>query len=236
MKRILSPVLVLILLCSIIPCAYAANDDAETAANALHELGLFQGSGSDQNGNPNFDLDRAPTRNEAVTMLVRLLGKESEARSRNWNIPFTDVADWANPYVGYAYSTGLTSGTSETTFGGNDSISATQYITFILRALGYKSGTDFQWDKAWELSNKIGLTKGQYDNSTQFMRGDVAVISYKALGQKSKNANVTLIQSLSSCSAVQQGNTLSNLLATYGGIDYYPVRWTPLSRPKFEQK
>ena len=53
-----------------------------------------------------FSLGRALTRNEAVTMLVRLLGQEDEALSGNYAMPFTDVADWAKPYVAYAYSTG----------------------------------------------------------------------------------------------------------------------------------
>ena len=43
------------------------------------------------------------------------------------------MADWAKPFVGYAYANGLTAGTSATTFGGNDLISAAQYITFARR-------------------------------------------------------------------------------------------------------
>ena len=126
------------------PAAFAANDDAAEAANVLYELGLFQGTGTDADGKPVFDLGRAPTRHEAVTMLVRILGKEEEAKSGTWDIPFTDVSDWAKPYVGYAYANGLTSGTSATTFGGDVTVSATQYLTFILRALGYDSSTDFK--------------------------------------------------------------------------------------------
>ena len=52
---------------------------AQTAADALHTLGLFNGTGSNADGTPIYDLDRTPTRHEAVTMLVRLLGKESDA-------------------------------------------------------------------------------------------------------------------------------------------------------------
>lgn len=51
----------------------------QQAAQNLYELGLFNGTGTDTDGNPIFDLDRAPTRHEAVTMLVRLLGKGEEA-------------------------------------------------------------------------------------------------------------------------------------------------------------
>ena len=31
---------------------------------------------------------------------------ESEALAGGWNTPFIDVADWAKPYVGYAFRTG----------------------------------------------------------------------------------------------------------------------------------
>lgn len=187
-RKLVSFLFVTVMLFTTVPTAFAASDDALSAADALHELGLFNGTGTDADGNPIYDLDRAPSRHEAVTMLVRLLGKETEAKSETWEIPFTDVADWAKPYVGYAYANGLTSGTSATAFGGNDTVTAAQYITFILRALGYESGTDFQWDKSWELADTIGLTSGEYSNSTNsFTRGDVAIISNNALSVSCKD-------------------------------------------------
>ena len=181
MKRILSLLLAAVLCLGLMPTAFAASDEAETAADTLYSLGLFSGTGVDAKGKPVYDLDRAPTRSEAVTILVGLLGKKEEALSGSWELPFTDVADWAKPFVGYAYANGLTSGVSADTFGGNDLISASQYLTFVLKVLGYEAGKDFQWDKAWELSDAIGLTDGQYSAATTtFTRGDVAVISLNA--------------------------------------------------------
>lgn len=220
-KRIISMLLAVMLICVSVPTAFAASEEAVAAANALYSLGLFSGTGTDANGNPEFDLDRAPTRNEAVTMLVRLLGKEGEAKSGTWDIPFTDVAEWAKPYVGYAYANKLTGGTSATTFGGSDQVSATQYLTFVLRALGYKSSVDFQWDKAWELSDQLGITHGQYNAASSFSRGDTAIVSYSALTQRAKDLNITLIQSLQSCGAVTQGAELTSLLSGSAGILYY---------------
>ncbi|MGN1002504.1 MAG: S-layer homology domain-containing protein [Oscillospiraceae bacterium] len=193
-RKVLCALLACILLLSLMPTALAASSEAEEAANALYELGLFKGTGTDQNGDPIFELDRAPTRHEAVTMLVRLLGKEDEALAGNWNIPFTDVADWAKPYVGYAYANGLTTGTSATTFGGTATVTASQYITFVLRALGYQSGADFQWDAAWELSDLIGMTDGRYNaGTTAFTRGDTAIISYQALSAPIKGEGRTML-------------------------------------------
>ena len=192
-RRIMSLLLTLVLLLGLVPMAFAAESQAQDAAEALYQLGLFQGTGKNADGSPKFDLDRAPTRAEAVTMLVRLLGKETEAKSSEWDIPFTDVADWAKPYVGYAYESKLTNGVSETRFGGNQTVTAVQYLTFVLRALGYESGKDFLWNAAWELSDRIGLTDGQYGaQTTRFLRGDAAVISYNALLLCPNGQSVTL--------------------------------------------
>ena len=172
-------------------------DDALGAATRLYELGLFRGVGDNADGTPDFALDRAPTRHEAVTMLVRLLGKEEDALSGEWTTPFTDVASWAKPYVGYAYANDLTTGTGAATFGGYETITASQYITFILRALGYASGSDFAWDRAWELSDELGFTNGEYSASPRdFSRGDVAVISYNALTATYKDSDNMLFDIL----------------------------------------
>lgn len=193
-KRIVCLLLAVLMVCACMPPVSAASNEAVEAANRLYALGLFQGVGSLPDGSPNFDLDRAPNRHEAVTMLVRLLGKEEEAKSGTWTTPFTDVASWAKPYVGYAYANGLTNGTSDTTFGGSATVTAAQYITFVLRALGYDSGKDFQWDRAWELSDKIGLTDGRYHaNTTGFLREDLAIISADALDVSLKSGDMTLL-------------------------------------------
>ena len=211
-KKLLSILLALVLALSLLPPAFAAGDEAVSAANALHQMGLFNGTGTDAGGNPVFELDRQPTRNEAVTMLVRLLGKEEEAKAGTWSTPFTDVAEWAKPYVGYAYANGLTDGMTATQFGGSLTVTSAQYITFVLRALGYQSGTDFQWDRSWELSDQLGFTNGQYKdggawditvsgNSTNmrgryFVRGDIATISYNALSMKLKGTDKTLLENV----------------------------------------
>lgn len=219
MKRFLSFILALTLAVSLVPSAFAASDEAVQAANALHTLGLFNGTGTDANGNPIYDLDRAPTREEAITMLIRLMGKEEIAKGYNWDynwgIPFTDVSGWAKPYVGAAYKWGLTSGTSETTFGGKQKVSAMQYLTFVLRALDYEDGTDFQWDKAWKLSDEIGLTSGQYTSDRSMTRGDVAIISLKALSISNKY-NWTLLEQL------LNEEIISQKMVKKSGIDIIP--------------
>lgn len=169
MKKLLFTLLTLTLLIGgMTVSAQAATAEEELAAQTLYELDLFRGTGINADGSPIFSLDRTPTRNQAIIMLVRLLGKEAEALSGSWDIPFTDVADSMRPYVGYAYAHKLTGGTTVTTFSGSAPAKANQYITFVLRALGYESGKDFQVSTAWTLSDQLGITAGQYRAGTVF--------------------------------------------------------------------
>lgn len=200
LKKALATVLVLTLLLSLAPAALAAGTEAEDAADALYALGLFQGAGTDSDGAPVFELGRAMTRSEAVTMLVRLLGRENEALSGKWETPFTDVPAWAEPYVGLAYENGLTTGTGDTTFSSGERVTSAQYLTFILRALGYDDAAgDFDWERAWELTDELGVTSGEYGaaNNGAFVRGDAAIVSLSALSQELKGSDSTLLEKIS---------------------------------------
>ena len=211
MKKLLCPLFALLIVLSLSTAAFAADYSAEESANALYELGLFQGTGETVNGKPIYSLDAAQTRAQAVTMLVRLLGKEAEAKAGTWTVPFSDLADWARPYVGYAYANGLTNGLSAERFGSDDKVTANQYLTFILRALGYSSERDFQWDKANAFSDSLGLTHGEYRASRSFTRGDTARISYAALAQARKDSSETLAAQL-----VRQGAVKAKTAAECG--------------------
>ena len=135
MKRILSTIVAVMLALMLMPidCGAVNVDEAMTAAQALNAVGLFSGTGTDEQGNPKYELERQPTRQEAITMLVKLVGGAEESSKGGWETPFTDVDDWAKNWVGYAYAKGLTAGTSPTTFGANDKTTAAQYLTFVLK-------------------------------------------------------------------------------------------------------
>lgn len=222
MKKWLSWLLVFIMLVSSASPSFAASKEAIDAADQLYEKGLFSGAGTLPDGTPNYDLDRAPKRTEAIVMLLGLLGKSQEAMAGTWNTPFTDVPSWAKPFVGYAYTNNLTYGISETQFGANNTVTAAQYLTFVLLALGYESGKDFVWNKASEFSDSIGLTHGEYTDmkGKTFTRGDVVLISNNALSMKEKGKSTTLLDRLIADGVVngEQGSdatglTLQNLLA-----------------------
>ena len=160
-------------------------------ATHLKELGLFKGVSE-----TNFDLERAPTRVEALVMLIRVLGKEQDALTGTWRHPFTDVPAWANSYVGYAYVNGLTNGVSATKFGGGDA-TATTYLTFMLRALGYSdvNNADFAWDNPYDLAKSIGILTDRVDIVT-FWRADTVTISYASLNVRLKGSTQTLAEKL----------------------------------------
>ena len=177
-------------------------DMAQNMANELYSVGLFKGTGTKPDGTPEFSLNRAPTRVEALVMLVRLLGKEDEALDGQWNNPFTDVPDWADKYIGYAYEKGLTKGVSATSYGtGNATMQ--QYLTFVLRALGYsdEDTSSTLYDEAVALGNSLRLIRNDDPQreylicEKDFWRADVAVISHRALETNTKNGE-TLRESL----------------------------------------
>lgn len=205
MKRIVSVCLVLCLCLGLVPVTAAAREFTfeESLADDLYILGLFKGvTEGNEYGQPvEYALDRAPTRTEALVMLIRTLGVEKEALNGTWSHPFTDVAAWADPYVGYAYENGLTKGVSETEFG-RDNATCVQYVTFMLRALGYDDAKgDFKWDNPYELAWSCHILPGIVDNH-DFLRADVVIISYAALAAKLKGSETTLADKLISAGAI----------------------------------
>ena len=201
MKKFLSGVLAAICLtgaCTIPAMAASPCEDAAAMADALHTFGLFSGTGTNADGTPIYSLEAVPTRQEALVMLIRLLGKESQAQKGEYSHPFADVDAWADPYVAYAYENNLASGVSATSFGGNSPISAQQYVTFLLRALGYNEAAgDFTYQNALSFSDSIGLTEGKYTLGDTFLRRDIVWLSTGALFQPMKSSDIPLVKQLS---------------------------------------
>lgn len=196
-------------LCMPILAAEDARDvgfETELAAD-LKALGLFSGV-----SDTDFDLLRAPTRTEVLVMLIRVLGEEQTALGGTWEHPFTDVPSWANPYVGYAYANGLTSGISKTEFG-NGTANAATYLTFMLRALGYSDADgDFRWDSPFALAKGLGLLPSMVDTEN-FLRADIVTVSYAALSMEKKDSTELLYASL-----VEKGAIAADVFAsTYNG-------------------
>lgn len=196
-KHIAALLCIALCICSVI-VPVAADDVSmrdvsvqEAYAADLKTLGLFKGV-----SDTDFDLERAPTRIEALVMLIRVLGKEKEALGGTWTHPFTDVVKWADAYVGYAYETGLTKGVSATEFGNGDA-SVAMYLTFMLRALGYTdvNNADFSWNDPYTLAKNVGILTDAVNIDT-FWRADAVSVSYEALSSNLKGSDTTLADKL----------------------------------------
>ena len=189
--------------------AFAAN--YTNCADSLHEMGLFQGT---QNG---YELDRTPTRAEAAVMLVRLLGKEAEAKALTYTAPFTDLKGWEKPYVQYLYSNGLANGTNRTTFHPTGKCTAQMYAVFLLRALGYSDTADFSYANAIETAREQGIYDTGIINVQNFLRDDAAAASYTVLSVSPKNSEGTLLDQLVGENAITEADAKSyqNLFSTY---------------------
>ena len=165
--------------------------EQEALAGKLQSLGLFLGVGERADGSADFALDRPLTREEAVTMLVRALGKEDEAAAMEKTHPFTDVPAWADSYVSYAWENGLTKGTSDTAFGAGETATGAMYVTFMLRALDYVDGEDFTWDDPWVLARACGILPERVDREN-FLRADAVEVTAAALSAQLKGGAGTL--------------------------------------------
>lgn len=192
MKKIIILILIAILVLTI-PIGVAAEDTDSPYFNdalKLNALELFLGTGE------SFELLRAPKRVEAAVMLVRLTGKEEHALAGSFEHPFTDVPEWADPYVGYLYEAGLTKGIGDNLYDPDSLVDAKTYLTFLLRTLDYSDDAgDFTWEEA--VSDALSLeliSQREFDllESEEFTRGHMAAMSYNALNTLVKGFDFTL--------------------------------------------
>ena len=150
-KKIFYPIIAVILIMDMLTGTASAATYTR-AADDLKDLGLFLGT------DKGYELDREPTRTEAAVMLVRLLGKETESKEKNYEHPFTDVPEWADAYVGYLYENGLTKGIGDGKFGATDLCTVQMFCTFVLRALGYtEDAGDFTYDEAIDFAAELRI-------------------------------------------------------------------------------
>lgn len=199
-KRLIELLLCLSACLSVIaPTAHAASDYApknSDMAIALYQLGLFKGKSVYCNGDPDFALKDMSTRAEGLVMLIRLLGEENEALAYEGDCPFTDVPNWAYRYVSYAYGKGYTKGISYNLFAPDETLQSLEYMTFLLRALGYSEAAgDFDFQHADKLFRTL-VEASDYYAGSGLSRGVCVEFSYRALNVKLKNSDLTLVEKL----------------------------------------
>lgn len=169
--------------------------DYNAMASALKTMHLFRGSFTGYG--QGFDLEKVPTRLQALIMFIRVLGEEDAALSWSGTIPFTDLAKGseAAKYVGYAYEKGYTNGFTATQWRPGQAVSVNQYTEFVLRALGYSSVANTDLSDTLARAQSCGLLTGREASAlagTPFLRAQLVYISYYALDTTAAGTSKTL--------------------------------------------
>lgn len=194
--------------------------DYNALAGALKTMGLFRGS--DVAYGSGYELESAPTRIQGLIMFLRLLGEDAVAQAYPGSgITFADVPEWALPYAAYAYDRGYIKGRGvdsqwRVVFGASDLLTARDYMTFLLRALGYVEGSDFQWLSAVEDAQSIGvLTAGEKTllSEKSFLRAQVVYLSYFSLSAKLAGEENSLLDRLINKGTIDS-NTASSAMSS----------------------
>ncbi len=171
------------------------SENASRSADILYTLGLIQGT------DKGYELERQPTRAEALAFILRLSGLEGDVLAGSYSQPFTDVPAWAEDYIAFGYALGLVNGRTSELFAPNAPVSENDFSAMLLRSFGYNDTLgDFSWDKAPEFAARLGFI--ERDGDGYFTRGDMFTAAVKALSHSVKGSSEPLITTLSRSGAV----------------------------------
>ena len=186
LKRALSLALASVMLLGMMVVGTGASYADVTSKNNQEAIAVMQAVGvmvGDTNGN--FNPDQKVTRGEMAVVMANLLNLQVEDFV-GAKTPFTDVPQWAVPYVAACYADGITAGISATQYGFNYEVTTAQAALMMLKALGYfQYASDFGQD--WQVAtikqgSKIDLFDKISTASTAAMtRNDVAQIALNTL-------------------------------------------------------
>ena len=200
----------------------------EEAIEVLKTVGIMVG---DENGK--FNPDAKITRNEMAVVMCNLL--DYTVASYKGTSPFTDVPEWAEPYVAACYTNGITSGYDKVTYGGNDTVTTGQAALMLLKALGYfQYSADFGSDWLVE-TTKNGSTAGLFDGvatgaKEALTRNDVAQMVLNAL-------EADLVKAEKNGSDVQVGDiVISGGKATYDSRTGTDSKYAKIDNTKVDGK
>ena len=186
MKKVVSIALVITLLAGI--PVFAASE-IDTAASYLKELGILAG---DEHGNLN--LDKTLTRAELAVILTRLdylnvqdgfaewdaWGKAHFSDPANRYNSFTDVPDWAMPFVEYCYQCGFMAGVGDNRFDPQGKVSPKMAATVLLRYVRLKDA-DWDYHSSVSKAQSLGIAPIDGVSGEVVTRGTMAVMIQRAI-------------------------------------------------------
>ncbi|MBZ2175124.1 Ig-like domain-containing protein [Schnuerera sp. xch1] len=167
----------------------------EVAGEFLMDEGVIEGINGELKLDDNF------RRQDMVVMISRLMGAEDEAEEFPTDeLTFTDFSDpYYRPIIAWAVANELIEGHTDERFGFNEDVTAQDYATVLLRALGYGEDVadDEGYDGALELAKELGLLGDyEFDNDSIITRGQMFVLTVNTLGTTMKDSEETLAENL----------------------------------------
>ncbi len=194
LKAILVVMLVAAMVLGTVPVAFASgafDDVAGTKyADAVNALaGLSKDGKAVITGDPSgaFRPGDAITRAEVTAILARANGLEGMAQMLKGATEFSDVPanHWASGYINLAASKGWVNGYPDGRFGPGDSVTFQQWVTMLVRALGFEDQAvaNGGYPTGYEMvAFDLGLTAGtDYVGAAPAPRGEVALMAYTAV-------------------------------------------------------
>lgn len=208
--------------------SHAAAVSTEEKAVVLNKLTILQGNGVD------FNLGGQLKRSEAVTFIVRIMGKEAYVKAnldKYSTTTFNDVKakDWFTPYVAYCVEQHILNGFPDGGFHPEESISEKAFLKIVLGSLGYVDEKDFVWDTIYESSLNLGLVsdikyKTKVEDNTHYLRSEVMNVLYGTLTNSVKGLKKSIIDLLIEANivprstAVELGFIKDIVLATISSV------------------
>jgi uncharacterized protein YkwD len=115
---------------------------------------------------------------------------------------FTDLPDWALPYVEYCYERGLVKGVSETQFDASGAVSPNALCAVILRYCGVPE-TDWEYGTAAGKAQSLGIAPDEGLDGDTVTRGTVALVVKGGMDYAESKKSETPTEALEAMSAPQ---------------------------------
>ena len=232
-NRLLLPVILAIVFVMLFPAAASASASASSSASGgtlgesaeiCRDLGVLRGG---INGVDAAYLSSFATRLQAMSITIRLIGKESVASSYKWTSNFNDAAlvDYESGRNILAYIKAHPElGWMGDRFG---NIDPSGYLTpqamykVLLNILGYSLDEDFQWDGTVEFAASMGM-RAMSSKRGFLTNDDIAVMIVEALKTRKKYSDDTLCEYLVDLGIINCGTAYAAAVFP-GSAGYKPL-------------
>ena len=224
LKKILALVMALVMSLSLVTIANASDftdsDEItyEEAADVMNAIGIIEGF---EDGS--FDPDGTLTREQAATLVTRMLLGDNADRLGIESSTFNDVAvdRWSAPYIEYCVSLGLIDGAGDGNFYPAGQLTGYAFAKILLTAIGYSSEKEGLTGTSWSvntaaLAMDVGLDEGLENGISS------AVLSREEAAQMALNAIKTPLVAYDNDATV----TVNGAEVAIGGGDAYYITTT----------